>query len=58
VRYAYCRRQFANIKGSKEERRLIDYQTHMAVLGPNISHVFVIVMISNELEKLTKISNK
>ena len=29
TRYAICRRQFANIKGSTEERKLIDYQTHM-----------------------------
>lgn len=33
VRYAACRRQFATIKGSRQERQLIDYQAHMAILG-------------------------
>ena len=28
VRYAVCRRQFANQKGTKEERKLLDYQVH------------------------------
>lgn len=27
LRYAACRRQFRTIKGSKEERKILDYQT-------------------------------
>jgi hypothetical protein len=42
IRYAACRRQFKSIQGSKEERKLIDYQTHMAILGPNLALAFVL----------------
>ena len=42
TRYAICRRQFATIKGSTEERKLIDYQTHMAILGTNLANAYVI----------------
>jgi len=28
VRYAVCRRQFANLNDSKRERKLLDYQVH------------------------------
>ena len=44
VRYAVCRRQFKTIPGSKEERKLLDYQTHMAILAPVVSSTFVIQM--------------
>ena len=37
IRYAACRRQFKTSKGSGKERKLLDYQTHMAVLGPHLA---------------------
>ena len=42
TRYAICRRQFSNIKGSTQERKLIDYQTHMRILGTNVANAFVL----------------
>ena len=38
TRYAACRRQFTNIKGSTQERKLLDYQTHMDILASNIAN--------------------
>ena len=37
IRYAACRRQFQTIKGSDQERQLLDYQLHMDTLGKNLS---------------------
>ena len=36
TRYAVCRRQFATIQGSDEERALLDYQLHMDTIGRNL----------------------
>jgi len=44
TRYAACRRQFKNIPNSDMERKLIDYQTHIALLGNNISTAWVLAM--------------
>lgn len=33
IRYAVCRRQFSTIPGSKDERKVLDYQTHQYKLG-------------------------
>lgn len=41
-RYAVCRRQFKTIDGKNEERKLLDYQTHMAILGPHLATAFAI----------------
>ena len=41
TRYSVCRRQFANIDGTSEERKLIDYQTHMHILGPVLAIIIV-----------------
>ena len=57
TRYAVCRRQFANYKDSKVERRLIDYQTHLFILGPNISNAFVIYLTGRIIEQLINDSN-
>ena len=59
VRYAACRRQFKSIKGSNEERKLLDYQTHMDILASNISNGFCIYMTGREIaEKIVVKSNK
>lgn len=42
IRYAVCRRQFRTLPGSREERKLLDYQTHMAIIAPVLSYAFVI----------------
>ena len=42
TRYAVCRRQFKTYEVKKEERKLLDYQTHMAIIGPNVATAFVI----------------
>lgn len=52
TRYAVCRRQFANQSGTKEERKLIDYQTHMHILGPHIANAYVIYLTGRTLENL------
>ena len=36
IRYAACRRQFANVQGSEQERQLLDYQMHMDTLSRNL----------------------
>ena len=41
IRYAVCRRQFASMKGSTQERKLLDYQTHMACLAPHYANCVV-----------------
>lgn len=41
VRYAVCRKQFSTIPGNSEERKLLDYQTHMFKLGPLVAQGFV-----------------
>jgi len=48
IRYACCRRQFANQVGTKEERKLIDYQVHMEVLGKNMGNAIVIFLAGRE----------
>ena len=56
VRYAVCRRQFANIKGSKKERKLLDYQVHMETLGKNLSNGLVIFLAGRTIDELFKSS--
>lgn len=41
IRYACVRRQFATIKGSKDERQIIDYQTLQHVLTPLLAAAIV-----------------
>ena len=53
VRYAVCRRQFRTIKGSKIERKLLDYQSHMAVLGPNLANCIVLALSARMIKSLS-----
>ena len=53
VRYAVCRRQFKTISGKKEERKLLDYQSHMAVLGPNLANCLVLALSSRMIKNLS-----
>jgi len=57
VRYAVCRRQFKTIKGRSEERKLLDYQTHMAILGQHVAAGYVIKLLAKTQERLVHQSN-
>ena len=52
TRYAVCRRQFANQSGTKKERKLLDYQVHMEILGKNLGNAIVIFLVSKKIEEL------
>lgn len=58
VRYAVCRRQFKNQPGSKKERKLLDYQTHMDTIFPIVAQGFVIGSAASRIEELLLASNK
>ena len=57
TRYAACRRQFQNEKGSKKERKLLDYQTHMHILGPHLANAYLIQICGRAIEDLINLSN-
>jgi alkylation response protein AidB-like acyl-CoA dehydrogenase len=52
IRYASCRRQFATIEGSKEERRIIDYQTQQHILVPLVAAVILQNVTGNYMREL------
>ncbi len=54
VRYGVCRRQFANMKGSKLERKLLDYQVHQDVIGKNLGNAVVIFLAGNSTVEFQK----
>ena len=58
IRYAVCRRQFTTIKGSDQERKLLDYQTHMACLGPHLVNGIVILACTGYVHELSLTSEK
>lgn len=45
------------MKGSSRERKLLDYQTHMAILGPHIAAEYMNLFITRALRKLQEKSN-
>ena len=54
VRYSVCRRQFSNQKGSKVERKLLDYQVHNETLGRNIANGVAIFLAGKAMTDLHK----
>ena len=52
ARYAVCRRQFQTIKGSEEERKLLDYQLHMDTICKQLSNAITINQVMQDLIKL------
>ena len=52
IRYSVCRRQFSNQKESKEERKLLDYQVHMEMLGKQMGNMMAIWLASNSMEEV------
>ena len=49
TRYAVCRRQFSSISGTKVERKLIDYQTHLNLIGSQLSNSFILNSVQGYL---------
>jgi len=58
TRYAACRRQFATISGTKVERKLLDYQTHLHLIGQQTANSFILNNLSGFLNNLMKESNE
>ena len=52
MRYAVCRRQFSTIDGSKVERKILDYQSHMYKLGPMVGDMIVLALGGKFLSKM------
>ena len=52
VRYAVCRRQFNTEVGSRQERKLMDYQTHMFKFSPILADTYVMSVVATELNIL------
>lgn len=52
TRYAACRRQFASIKGSDEERQLLDYQLHQDTLSKHLSIAMTLHLVISDLINL------
>lgn len=51
TRYAVCRRQFASVSGSKVERKIMDYQSHLHKFGPLLSEVYVTMIVGKWLHE-------
>jgi acyl-CoA oxidase len=58
TRYAVCRRQFRNEEGTKRERKLIDYQTHLAVIGPSLAAKFMFILAAKRVKDITDQAQK
>ena len=52
VRYAVCRRQFRSIKGSDDERKLMDYQLHMDTIMSNLCKAIVFSLVVADLAEV------
>jgi acyl-CoA oxidase len=51
-RYSVVRRQFSSQEGTKLERKLLDYQTHMFKFGPLLAYAFAFNFSSQHLFRL------
>ena len=58
VRYACVRRQFIINEGDKQERKIIDYQTHQHILGTNLANSLIMAISAKAVEALMSESNK
>ena len=52
TRYAVCRRQFKTLNASSEERKLLDYQTHTAIIAPHVASQFMILFLTKRITEL------
>ena len=52
ARYSVCRRQFSTIPGTKVERKLLDYQTHIAAIGTNLANALSIQIATYKVQDL------
>lgn len=58
TRYAVCRRQFKTVPGQKSERKLMDYQTHMQVIGSNLATAYVLMLMRDLINDMMQKSNE
>ena len=58
IRYSVCRRQFSTIPGSKEERKILDYQSHMFKLGPLLCDAYMMIITGKFLQAYKKEADK
>lgn len=54
TRYAVSRRQFSNLEDTKEERKIMDYQTHMFKIIPLLAYATAFKFVSSEVRKMHK----
>eukprot|EP00347_Sterkiella_histriomuscorum_P006528 403352422 len=52
TRYSVVRRQFSNQEGTKVERKLLDYQTHMFKYGPLLAYTYAMKFAAIDVMKL------
>ena len=52
TRYSVVRRQFANQEGTTQERKLLDYQTHMFKYGPLLAYATAMKFVGNDMISL------
>lgn len=58
VRYSVCRRQFSTMKGTRIERKILDYQSHMHKLGPLLAESYLMQMTGTFLIKMHRVVDK
>lgn len=51
IRYASCRRQFKTLQGSKNERKVIDYQTWQASITPLLAKTIGFLFVSHHVKE-------
>lgn len=52
VKYSAVRRQFVIDKGSKKERKIIDFQTQLHILGPTQANALIIQISGKFVERM------
>jgi len=55
TRYSVCRRQFKDSTDSGEERKLLDYQTHLYICGTHLATTLTNILTSMKLMQLLDI---
>lgn len=55
TRYAVCRRQFSTIPGTRTERKLMDYQSHMHKFGVLLAESYVMMVVGKCLHEFRDI---
>ncbi len=58
TRYAVCRRQFHSVPGQTEERKILDYQSHMFKFGPLLAESYVMMVVGTQLHRFRNLMNE